>query len=100
MGFNSAFKGLKLHFIFRQYQVNGFVLFGKVIAVHFDSAFPQLVYLPNVPIIVHCSSRRKAIQEDEAPRFQDNRHMKVVRLSALRTGRFHPPGNTPGTHFC
>ena len=23
-----------------------------------------------------------------------------VRLSALRTGRFLPPGNTPGTHFC
>ena len=26
-------------------------------------------------------------QEVEAPRFQDNRHMKVVWLSALRTGR-------------
>jgi len=24
----------------------------------------------------------------------------VVRLSALRTGRFLTPGNTPGTHFC
>ena len=24
----------------------------------------------------------------------------VVRLSALRTGRFYPPGNNPGTHFC
>ena len=21
-------------------------------------------------------------------------------LSALRTGRLYPPGNTPGTHFC
>ena len=29
-------------------------------------------------------------QEIEAPRFQDNRHMKVVRLSALRTGRLYP----------
>jgi hypothetical protein len=36
----------------------------------------------------------------EAPRFQDNRHMKVVRLSALLTGRLYPPGNIPGTHFC
>ena len=27
----------------------------------------------------------------EALRFQDNRHMKVVRLSALRTGRLYPP---------
>jgi len=33
-------------------------------------------------------------QEVEAPRFRDSRHMKVVRLSALRTGRL------PGTHFC
>jgi len=30
-------------------------------------------------------------QEFEAPRFQDNRHMKVVILSALRTGRLYPP---------
>ena len=22
------------------------------------------------------------------------------RLTALRTGRFYPPGNIPGTHFC
>jgi hypothetical protein len=26
--------------------------------------------------------------------------MKVVRLSALRTARLYPQGNTPGTHFC
>ena len=30
------------------------------------------------------------IQEVETPRFQDNRHMKVVILSALRTGRLYP----------
>jgi len=29
-------------------------------------------------------------QEVEASRFQDSRHMKVVRLSALRTGRLYP----------
>ena len=29
-------------------------------------------------------------REIEAPRFQYNRHMKVVRLSALRTGCFYP----------
>jgi len=29
-------------------------------------------------------------QEVQAPRFQDNRHMKVVRLSALGTGRLYP----------
>jgi len=32
-----------------------------------------------------------AFQEGEAPRLQDNRHMKVVRLSALRTGHLYPP---------
>jgi hypothetical protein len=26
--------------------------------------------------------------------------MKVVRLSALRTGHFYPLGKIPGTHFC
>ena len=29
-------------------------------------------------------------QEVEAPRLQDNRHMKVVKLSALRTGSLYP----------
>jgi hypothetical protein len=29
-------------------------------------------------------------QKFEAPRFQDNRHMKEVRLSALRPGRLNP----------
>jgi hypothetical protein len=38
--------------------------------------------------------------EFEAPRFQDNRHIKVVRLSALRTGRLYPSGNIPDIHFC
>jgi hypothetical protein len=34
------------------------------------------------------------------PRFQNNQHMKVVRLSALCTGRRYSPGNIPGIHFC
>jgi hypothetical protein len=32
----------------------------------------------------------RGFQEVEDPRFRDNRHMKVVRLSALRTGRLYP----------
>jgi hypothetical protein len=39
-------------------------------------------------------------QEFQAPKFHDNRHMKVLRLSALRTGRPYPPGNIPGTLLC
>jgi hypothetical protein len=36
------------------------------------------------------------------PELLDSPHMKVVRLSALRTVRLYPPlpGNIPGTHFC
>ena len=34
------------------------------------------------------------------PEFLDSQHMKVVRLSALRTGRLYPQGNISGTHFC
>jgi hypothetical protein len=32
----------------------------------------------------------RGFQEVEAPKYQDNRHMKVVRFSALRTGRLYP----------
>ena len=39
-------------------------------------------------------------QEFEASRFQDNRHMKVVRLSTLNNGRLYSAGNIYGTHFC
>ena len=34
------------------------------------------------------------------PEFLNNRHMKVICLSAIRTGRLYHPGDTPGTHFC
>ena len=41
----------------------------------------------------HCAGLDSAwgFQKVEAPRFQDNRHMKVVWLSALRTGRLYLP---------
>ena len=42
----------------------------------------------------------EGFQEVEASRFQDNRHMKVVRCSALSTCRLYHPGNVPGTYFC
>jgi hypothetical protein len=44
--------------------------------------------------------RPLVFKEVEAPRFQDSRHMKVVRLSALRTGRLYTPEDIAGTHFC
>ena len=36
-----------------------------------------------------CLDRTWGFQEAETPRFQDNRHMQVVRLSALRTDRLY-----------
>ena len=38
-------------------------------------------------------------QEVEAHRFQDNRQMKVVRLSALCTGHLYPLGYISGKYF-
>jgi hypothetical protein len=35
-------------------------------------------------------NRPSEFQEGEAPRIQDSRHMKMVRLSALCTGRLYP----------
>jgi len=34
------------------------------------------------------------------PGFLDSCHMKVVKLSALRTGRLYPPRDIPGAHSC
>jgi hypothetical protein len=44
--------------------------------------------------------KNKAGQALRLSEYLDIRHMKVVRLSALRTGRLQPPGNIPGTHLC
>ena len=39
-------------------------------------------------------------QEVVASKFLDYRHVKVVKLSALRTDRLYSSGSIPGTHFC
>jgi hypothetical protein len=43
---------------------------------------------------------REGTGSKRLPRFQDNWHIMAVMLPALNTGRLHPPGNIPGTHFC
>ena len=50
-------------------------------------------------ILVQDYYRLMVFQEAESPRFLDNRHMKVVWLSALLTGRLYLPGNIPVTNF-
>ena len=49
-------------------------------------------------IPVQAYYRPRGFQQVESLRFQDNRHMKVVRLSALRT--LYSPVNTLDSHFC
>jgi len=49
-----------------------------------------LYILKGIPIPLQAWKGLSAFQEVEAPRFQDNLHMKMVRLSALRTGRLYP----------
>ena len=71
MGFNSAFKGLN-------YGCKGK---GKAIPLQ-------------------AWTGRECSRMLRLPDFQENRHMKVVKLSAIRTGRLYPTGNIPGTHFC
>jgi len=46
--------------------------------------------IKNKAIPLQGLGRPQGFEEVDAPRFQDNRHMKVVRLSTLRTGRLYP----------
>ena len=40
------------------------------------------------------------LQQVEAPRFEDSRHMKMDSLAAVGTVRLYLAGDIPGTHFC
>jgi hypothetical protein len=54
----------------------------------------------NVKLSLYRSEKPLGFQEGEIPRILDDRHMKVVRLLALRTGHHYPPRNIPDAHFC
>jgi hypothetical protein len=69
---------------------------GKCLEIDQKHYFPQPQYL----ITGSKMDRPLGFQEVGALRFLDNRHMKAVRLSALRTDRLYTPGNIPVTHFC
>jgi len=56
-------------------------------------------YVKGGAILVQAFHRPVGFQETEIPRFLASRHMMVVKLSALHTGRLYRPGNIPGTHF-
>jgi hypothetical protein len=60
-----------------------------VILLHFSYvASGVLISVKSNPIT--CLDRPGRFQKFEAPTFQDSRHMKVVRLPALCTGRLYP----------
>jgi hypothetical protein len=44
--------------------------------------------------------RPSGFQEDEVPRFTDNRHMKVVGCQPYAPAAFTPQERFLGTHFC
>ena len=61
---------------------------GKVaVPTRFEPRSVRPLFLIKVKQSLH---RLWGFQEVEATRFQDSRHMKVVRLSAVRTGRLYP----------
>jgi hypothetical protein len=55
----------------------------------------------NIPFVIslQISTGSESSKSLRVPQFLDNRHMKVVTLSVLRTGRLYPPGHAPGTNF-
>jgi len=50
----------------------------------------RMGYIKDKEIPLQARKVPGGFQEVETPGFQDSRHMKVVRLSALRTGRLYP----------
>ena len=48
------------------------------------------IYIPTHTKVKQSHYKPRGFQEVEVPRFQDNQHMKVVKLSALCSGRLYP----------
>ena len=71
-----------------------------------EKSRPHRDSIPNRPARSHSLYRLSYLAHSRGsrklsfPDFMTTAHRMVIRLSALRTGRFLPPGNTPGTHFC
>ena len=83
----SAFVGFSILIAYYYTDTNSI----KIQILHFSS-----LQRKNNPIT--SLDRPWGFQEVEAPRFQDNRHMKVVRLVTTTHRPPLPPGSIPGTH--
>ena len=77
------YRNQQIHISVRKYNVNNAYLLQ-------DSATHAVVFKAKQSNPITSLDRPWGFQEFEAPRFQDNRHMKVVMLSALRTSRLYP----------
>ena len=82
-----------------------------VLYVKTSATVGDLMFLNNVRFIYLESKKKKhnpfsglertwGFKEIEAPIFQDNRHLKVISLSALRTARFYPSEKRLRNLFC
>ena len=84
------------HNVFRKNCWNGNSLFFLGVT----SCDAHLVSLPSTALrhlvaesnLITSRYRSWGFQKDQAPRFQDSRHKKVLRLSVLSTGHLYPQG--------
>jgi len=89
MLFSHLYLGLHCDLLFRGFQLN---IFLTVLVSGILCTWPNQLSLWALKIKQshYRPGQAWGFQEVEAPRFQDSRHMKVVRLSALYTGRLYP----------
>jgi hypothetical protein len=86
-------------FVFRTLFHPTLIFVGMIKQMHKTLQYYHVVIIKGKAIPTQAWTGRERSKSLRLPRFLDNRHMTVERLSALRTSRFYPPGNTPGTHL-
>ena len=91
--------GQRVHTVYKIYPFLYVRIYIRVNPIYSLEIFPFFMTLKSKANPITGRDRPWGFQEIEDPRLQDNRHMKVIRLPALRIGRL-PPQNIPGFHFC
>jgi hypothetical protein len=73
--------------------------YGTVTCVY-STKFVNFMLVKGKAICIQAWTGPEGSRRLRIPEFQDSRHRKATKLSALGTGRLYLPGDTPGTHFC